>query len=275
MKAFRVTVPPGDEDLAVALLWEAGTSGVQVSPPGGEDVLLAYFEGEAATVDSVRGALGAIASTAVEEVEVPDVDWVARFREGFRAFRVGSFHIVPAWDQAAPEDARRLVVDPGQAFGTGTHESTRLSLSALEAITAVRAPARVLDVGTGSGILSIAALLLGARMAVGIEIDPDALPAARDHAALNGVALRLVRADGARCMRPGAFDLVLANISAPLLVKRAQELMAACRPGGHVVAAGLLRLDVAEVRAAFEPFAEAIHVRTEGDWGALVVRRPA
>jgi ribosomal protein L11 methyltransferase len=238
MKAFRVTVAPGDEDMAVALLWEAGTSGVQVSAPGSEDALLAYFPDDATTAAAVRGALAGLASAAVEPAEIPDVDWVARFREGFRAFRVGSFHIVPVWDNAAPDETRRLVVDPGQAFGTGTHESTRLSLSALEAIAAVRVPARVLDVGTGSGILSIAALLIGARTAVGIEIDADALPAARDHAALNGVAPRLVRADGARCVRAGAFDLVLANITAPLLVKRAPELAAACRPGGARGGAG-------------------------------------
>jgi ribosomal protein L11 methyltransferase len=110
---------------------------------------------------------------------------------------------------------------------------------------------------------------------VGIEIDPDALPAAREHAALNGVSLRLVRADGARGVRAGKFERVLAYITARLLVNRAPELAAACRPGGHLVVAGLLRYDVAEVRAAFEPFAEGIHVRTEGEWGALVVRKRA
>ena len=274
MRAFRVTVPAPDEDLAVALLWEAGTLGLQVTAAGGDAVLLAYFPMGAATAESILVALDPLPVARIEDAAVPEVDWVARFRESFRSFHAGSFHIVPAWAADGPGgEGRRLVVDPGQAFGTGTHESTRLSLAALEALCAARLPRRVLDVGTGSGILAIAARLLGTGMAVGIEIDPDALPAARDHAALNGVAIHLVRGDGARGVRPGAFDLVLANIAAPLLVDRARELAEACRPGGDLVLAGVLRDDVAAVRGAFTAFADSIDVRTDGEWAALVLRR--
>ncbi len=273
VSAFRVTVPASDEDLAAALLWEAGTTGVQVTAAGGDAVLLAYFSRGAATAESILVALDRLPVARIEEAAVPEVDWVARFRESFRPFHAGSFHIVPAWAADRPGEGRRLIVDPGQAFGTGTHESTRLSLAALEALCAVRLPRRVLDVGTGSGILAIAARLLGASTAVGIEIDADALPAARDHAALNGVALHLVRGDGARGVRPGAFDLVLANIAAPLLIDRARELAEACRPGGDLVLAGVLRDQVDMVRDAFTAFAASIDVRIEGEWAALVLRR--
>ena len=273
VSAFRVTVPASDEDLAAALLWEAGTMGVQVTAAGGDAVLLAYFSRGAATAESILVALDRLPVARIEEAAVPEVDWVARFRESFRPFHAGSFHIVPAWAADRPGEGRRLIVDPGQAFGTGTHESTRLSLAALEALCAVRLPRRVLDVGTGSGILAIAARLLGASTAVGIEIDADALPAARDHAALNGVALHLVRGDGARGVRPGAFDLVLANIAAPLLIDRARELAEACRPGGDLVLAGVLRDQVDVVRDAFTAFAASIDVRIEGEWAALVLRR--
>jgi ribosomal protein L11 methyltransferase len=271
MKAFRIAVAPPDEDLAIAVLWEAGTSGVQVDSSRGDVSLLAFFPDDATTAEALAGAFERIPSARVAAADVPDVDWVARFRESFRAFRAGSFHVVPAWGRERPGKGRRLVVDPGQAFGTGTHESTRLSLAAIERIARARRPVHVLDVGTGSGILGIAALLLGARMAVGVEIDPDALPSAREHAALNGVVLHLVRGDGARCMRGGAFDLVVANITAPLILERAPELRAACRPGGHLVLAGLLREDVDAVRAAFEPGSTSIDVHTEGAWAALVV----
>jgi len=271
--AFRVTVPAADEDLAAALLWEAGTMGVQVTAAGGDAVLLAYFSRGAATAESILVALDSLPVARIEDAAVPEVDWVARFRESFRPFHAGSFHIVPAWAADGPGEGRRLIVDPGQAFGTGTHESTRLSLAALETLCAARLPRRVLDVGTGSGVLAIAARLLGASTAVGIEIDADALPAARDHAALNGVAVHLVRGDGARGVRPGAFDLVLANIAAPLLIDRARELAQACRPGGDLVLAGVLRDDVAAVRGAFAAFASSIDVRTDGEWAALVLRR--
>ena len=273
VSAFRVTVPASDEDLATALLWEAGTLGLQVTAAGGDAVLLAYFSAGAASAASILVALDRLPVARIENAAVPEVDWVARFRDGFRPFQAGPFHVVPAWAADAAGDGRRLIVDPGQAFGTGTHESTRLCLAALEALCAARRPRRVLDVGTGSGILAIAARLLGAGTAVGIEIDADALPAARDHAALNGVAVHLVRGDGARAVRPGAFDLVLANIAAPLLVDHARELAEACRPGGDLVLAGVLRDDVAAVRAAFTAFAASIDVRTDGEWAALVLRR--
>ena len=273
VSAFRVTVPAKDEDLATALLWEAGTLGLQVTPAGGDAVLLAYFPTGAASAESILVALDRLPVARIENAAVPEVDWVARFRESFHPFPAGSFQIVPAWAAGAPGAGRRLVVDPGQAFGTGTHESTRLCLAALEALCAARRPRRVLDVGTGSGILAIAALLLGARTAVGIEIDPDALPAAREHASLNGVSVHLVRGDGARGVRPGAFDLVLANISAPLLVDHARDLAEACRPGGDLVLAGVLQADLSAVQDAFTPFASTIDVRSDGEWAALVVRR--
>jgi ribosomal protein L11 methyltransferase len=275
VSAFRVIVPAADEDLAIALLYEAGTLGLQVTVQGADVVLLAYFPAGTETASSVSAAVEDLPVSRVEEAVIPFVDWAARFRESFAAFDAGAFRIVPAW---APERAiagrRRLVVDPGQAFGTGTHESTRLSLAAIEALCSGRPPRRVLDVGTGSGILAIATRLLGARVAIGVEIDPDALPAARDHAMLNDVDVHFVRGDGARGVRAGAFDLVLANIAAPLLIERAAELSAAARPGGDLVLAGILGVDADSVREAFAPFAAgAIDVRTEGEWAALVLRR--
>ena len=274
VSAFRITVPVADEDVATALLWDAGCLGLQVDTVGPDVVLLSYFPRGAASAESILVALDPLPVARIENAAVPEVDWVARFRESFRAFHAGSFHIVPAWAAGEPGEGRRLVVDPGQAFGTGTHESTRLSLAALEALSAARRPRRVLDVGSGSGILAIAARLLGAATAIGIEIDADALPAAREHAALNAVAVHFVRGDGAQAVRAGAFDLVLANIAAPLLIERAAELAGACRAGGDLVLAGILTGDAAAVRDAFTPFAAgAVDVRTDGEWAALVFRR--
>jgi ribosomal protein L11 methyltransferase len=251
---------------------------------------------------------------AVEPAPVEDVDWVARFREGFHAFRAGRFTVAPPWDLPAPPPANgvgdiaadapfapspdTLVVDPGRAFGTGTHETTRLCLSALEGLASRRPLGRTLDLGAGTGLLSVAAARLGASFVCASDIDPEASHASVHHARLNGVRLAVVRADGGCGFRPGAFDLVLANLMALLLVDRASEIRALLAPGGALVLSGLLVDDVPFVRAAFETgplppgpgvaehsrgFGDSSHphrrftaspgaltVRLEGEWAALV-----
>lgn len=205
------------------------------------------------------------------------VDWVARFREGFRGFRAGSFEVVPSWDVPAgrhPGDPDLLVVDPGRAFGTGTHETTRLCLAALEAEAAARPLGRALDVGTGTGLLAVAAAKRGASLAVGADNDPEATRAARRHASLNGVSIGVVQADGGRAFRPRAFDLVLANLMASLLLERRHELIALLAGGATLIVSGLLDTDLAEVTAAYSPLG-APTIRRDGDWAALVLRNPA
>jgi len=272
MLAFRVTVSERDEDLATALLWEAGTCGIEVeSDPGGRVALLAYFPGEeSASADSLRERLP---FATVDPAPVPEVDWVARFREAFRPFAVGGFTVVPSWE-TPPAGSLPLLVDPGRAFGTGTHETTRLCLAALEAAATRGSLGRVLDVGAGTGILGVAALRLGASLAIATDVDPEAVASASVHARLNGVPLHVARADGGRPFRARSFDLVLANLTAPLLVARADELRALVAPGGRLVLSGLLQTDRLEVQAAFEP-ARGPEVLTEGEWAALVYESPA
>jgi ribosomal protein L11 methyltransferase len=238
--------------------------------------VLAYFADRAGLEAELRERLSGL-EVEVSPAPIPDVDWVARVREGFRPFSAGSFRVVPAWEVDRADEAgvasHRLVVEPGLAFGTGTHESTRLCLAALEACARSGPLGDVLDVGAGSGILSAAAALLGARRVIAVELDVEALPVAVRHGELNHVPVRLLRGDGARAVRAGAFDLVLANISAPLLIERAGELAAACRRGGCLVLSGLLNEDVPAVRSAYALLG-GIDVRAEGAWSALVVSRP-
>jgi ribosomal protein L11 methyltransferase len=267
MRAFRVTVAADDEDLAVAALWEAGTAGVEVQPaPDGRARLLAYFPDDAAAPVPALLPPGA----AVEPAEVPQVDWVARFRDGFRAFRAGRFLIAPPWDGTAdPSSTETLVVDPGRAFGTGTHETTRLCLGVIEELAARRPLGRTLDLGAGTALLAVAAARLGARFVCASDVDREANQASIHHARLNGVRLAVVQADGARGFRPGSFDLVVANLMALLLVDRAAEISGLLAPGGALVLSGLLVEDVPYVRDAFAACGIP-EERVDGEWVALL-----
>jgi ribosomal protein L11 methyltransferase len=272
--AFELTVPAAAEEVATVVLWEHGTAGVEVRGRAGDGlVLLAYFEAAEGLEGRLRQALAALPEAHLRQVDVPQVDWVARFREGFRGFSAGGFRIAPCWDLPAAAAEPVLVVDPGQAFGTGTHESTRLCLRALERIAAEGALGCVLDVGAGSGILGIAAALRGARHVAAVDVDPETLAIARRHAALNRVDLRLVHGDGAAAFRAGRFDLVFANISAAALQEVRAEVVAATAPGGRLVLSGFLNEEAGRVARAYEGAGEAEHL-SEGEWSALVVRVP-
>jgi ribosomal protein L11 methyltransferase len=263
LRAFLISAADGQQETILAVLYELGTSGIEERPHS----LLAYFDDDTLTAESLRAALG----VPVEAAAIPDVDWVARFRENFRAFAVGRFWIAPEWDAAPPPTGhRRLVVDPGRAFGTGTHESTALCLLSLESLGARTSLGRTLDVGTGSGILGIAALQLGAAFAIGADIDPESIESARAHARLNAVTLALVCADGGRPFAPGRHDTVLANITAPLLIARAPELRPLPRRGGRLILAGLLADEAQAVRAAYASLG-AIAERRSGEWASLMV----
>ena len=198
---------------------------------------------------------------------------MARFRENFRAFGVGGFWIAPVWDPGeAPPGRRLLLVDPGRAFGTGTHESTALCLQALEELAAKGPLGRVLDVGTGSGILAIAASKLGATRVMASDLDPESIESAQEHAARNEAAIRLVRSDGGRAFRSGTFDTVLANLTAPLLIEKAKELSGLLGSGGRLILAGLLANEHASVSAAY-PGLQA-HTRVRDEWSSLILERP-
>jgi ribosomal protein L11 methyltransferase len=270
--AFRVEVPATAEEAVITALWERGTTGVQVqSDPPGTVVLTAYFAERPGLAADLRSSLSALGATNVAPAFIPDVDWVARFREGFRGFDAGGFHIVPAWEPP-PEGliARRtLRMLPARAFGTGTHESTRLCLSALESLAARRRLGRVVDVGAGTGILAIAATYLGARPVTAIDIDPDAVESIQMHARMNAADVHLVRGDGGRPLVHGRFDVVLANLTAPLLLAKSDEIVALGAPSSSVVLAGFLREDSDHIAAAYAELGPAT-VRIDGEWAALV-----
>lgn len=196
---------------------------------------------------------------------VPDADWVAKSQNDFGPIRVSQrLWIVPSW--AAPPDASaiNLMLDPGLAFGTGSHPTTRLCLRWLE--RRIVGGEAVLDYGCGSGILAIAALKLGAGRVVGVDIDPNAIATAETNARRNGVA-----ADFLESGTPLAFtaDLVVANILANPLKVLAPLLAQRCRPGGHIALAGILDVQAEDVATCYAPWiAFAGHQEEEG-WVCL------
>ena len=275
--AFQLQAAAAAEDAVVTALWELGTTGVHVlAGPPGTVVLVAYFTEQPSLAADLQRVLSECGVTSFAPAPIPDVDWVARFREGFRAFTVGGFTLTPAWEPApvGPGHPRVLRILPGRAFGTGTHESTRLCLSALESLALRRRRGRVLDVGGGTGILAIAAAVLGAGPVAAMDIDADAVESARLHARLNAVDLLVVRGDGGKPFARGGFDLVLANLTAPLLLERCSEIGALCGRSGTLVLAGFLRDDAPGIAAAYAGLGAAA-LTHDGEWAALVVETRA
>ena len=194
--------------------------------------------------------LAGIAVPAHELRSVADEDWVAKSREQFGPIRISAhLWIVPTWHAPPEPEAINLVLDPGLAFGTGSHPSTRLCLQWLE--RSITGGETVLDYGCGSGILAIAALKFGARRAVGVDIDPDAVAAARANAGRNGVAGEFLEG-----REPLTFtaDIVIANILANPLKLLAPILASRCRRGGQIALSGILSEQAGGVERCYSPW---------------------
>jgi ribosomal protein L11 methyltransferase len=196
---------------------------------------------------------------------VADQDWVRATQNQFQPVRVSPrLWVVPTWHTPPDDGAINLIIDPGLAFGTGTHPTTRLCLKWLDAN--LRGGERVLDYGCGSGILAIAAMKLGAASATGVDIDPAALLAARHNAMQNQVMVEFFAADRAA---PPAADVVLANILANPLVLLAPLLARATRRGGRVVLSGVLEHQAGEVEDAYRAWFHMHPVERDDGWVLL------
>lgn len=198
---------------------------------------------------------------------VPERDWHAQWKAGIVPVTVGAITIVPPW---LPAPAGAIVLEPGQAFGTGHHETTTGCLAALQELDLTGAA--VLDVGTGSGVLAIATLRLGAARAVGVDTDPVAVAAARENAARNGVAVTL--RTGSVEAADGRFDVVVANLDTATLSSLAVRLVGALAPGGTLVASGVSVERTAEAEAAFDAAGLPVLPRPGREWTVLLGRAP-
>ena len=271
--------------------------------PAGPEWVTLVADLTPAGLDRLRSMASSALAFTLRTVEV-DPAWATAWREHAGVWRAGPFVVRPPWvevpaapaggtvvaasgegtasgevaasgegtasgEVAAGPDGIELVVDPGDAFGSGSHPTTRLCLEAMAAL--VRGGDQVLDVGCGSGILAVAALRLGAAGAVGIDIDPAAVEASTAVAGANGVADRLRVSVRPLVEVDGRFDLVLANLLIPVIEELGTDLAARVAPGGALVASGLLPAQRDRAIAALVPLVVRREL-VDGDWLVLVLR---
>ncbi|MEK7866903.1 MAG: 50S ribosomal protein L11 methyltransferase [Planctomycetota bacterium] len=244
--ALHVGVREAEAELAQLLLHEHGSTGIECRDG---PLLVAWFRGrddaERARADVCARFPGARTRLA----SAPDRDWAREWRRRVRALRVGRLWVGPPWLRGkAPRGAIALVIEPGMAFGTGDHPTTALCLAAVDAFCAEHEGASVLDVGTGSGLLALAARALGASRVIGIDTDPVAVSTARANARANRLSGVRFSATPIERVR-GVFDLVVANLTGPTLLPLAPLLRTRTR--SRLVLCGIRANEARQVEAAY------------------------
>ena len=280
--ALVVLAAPGEVETLAAGLFDRGALGVELQEPGmslmpgtpplpeGRARAIAHFR-ERGEAREAAQALGA-----EEPLEVPEQDWSVAWRGYHRTMRVGPRSSVhPPWE-AAPASGVAVAIEPGMAFGTGSHPTTALCLERCDELLLESPGMDVLDVGTGSGVIALLAKKLGAGRVVGTESDPVALEAARQGAALNGIAgvAWMLTADPGAV--PGRFGIVIANILLNTLEELAPALATKVGRGGRLVLSGLLasQAEAAERVYAAEGLRPAGRKERDG-WVRVELTRPA
>jgi ribosomal protein L11 methyltransferase len=231
-----------------------------------------------------------LATAGVEPLDGPtshslgDADWRDSYKAHFHAWQFGRLHWVPTWERekfSLPPGDAVLWLDPGLAFGTGNHETTRLCVERLVTLAEEQGTSgRVIDAGCGSGILALSAALLGFSDVIAFDNDPEAVRISEENAALNGLAGRVHFTVGdlvtGLAGRDERADVLLANIQADVLMRFARELVGAVAPGGTLVLSGILASENAQVRTAFEELTEkwTVNARVMGEWSDVVLTRP-
>jgi len=283
---LEIAVPAHAEAVEAVseILSRVGYNGIAVEVPlergaGADHTVKAYLVEDAdafAKVSDVRDALGHLQAFGLGPIgelvarRVDDKDWLESWKAEFVPIRIGAFLVRPTWSEAVAGDSVELVLDAGMAFGTGLHPTTQQCLEALSTLPLEGKSA--LDVGTGSGILAIAAAKRGASPVVAVDTDSLAVGAARENAVRNGVAIPV--GEGSAADVPGRFDVVIANIVSPVLQRIAPDLAARLSGGGTLLVAGISAPAERATREALESARLEVLDRTvRDDWVALALRR--
>lgn len=302
------------EDIVISTLAEAGVEGVEIEdkvplteqdkqqmfvdilPEGPADDGIAYLnfyldenEDKEALLERVREELEELRSfmdigeCTITESQTEDKDWINNWKQYFHQFYVDDILIIPSWEEVKPEDENKMIIhiDPGTAFGTGMHETTQLCMRQLKKY--VTADTQMLDVGTGSGILSIVALKLGAEHAVGTDLDPCAISAAKENLETNDIP------DGKMDVMIGniiddkevqdavgyeKYDIVAANILADVLVPLTPVIVHQMKKGGIYITSGIIdEKETVVVDAVQAAGLEVLEVTHQGEWVSVTARK--
>lgn len=259
---------------ALSITWQDAEDDPILEPKPGEMrlwnnlVVTALYEGETdltplLSILEARKTDWQIQSLQQETIE--DQAWERAWMEDFRPMRFGKrLWIYPSWYETPDDDSVKLLLDPGLAFGTGTHPTTALCLEWLDGQD--MDGKSVLDYGCGSGVLAIAALKLGAAQAVGTDIDPQALQATQDNAVRNGINLAVLSTYHPEQLPCRLYDVVMANILAGPLVELAPKLLDSLRPGGLLVLSGILAEQAEFIAAAYENALDDFTITQQEGW---------
>ncbi len=261
-----LTVPEGKSDILLADLLTMFPRGLQERPGSlpGTVVYILHFSGKVCLPD--------LPGVEVTRRKIPKLNWAQEARKHFEPLEIGPLRIIAPWMDA--RDSEDVVIEPGMAFGTGGHESTRLALRCLLDVMAQSTPTSLLDVGCGTGILAISALRLGVSEGIACDIDQSAVEATLRNTEANDFLsrLRVERADIAEADF-GSFPLVLANLNAPIITSRAKALADSTSAGGDLVLSGIYREQVERVVEALSDGFDEVTRIAEGYWFGLRLRR--
>ena len=314
-KKFRITTTTAAEDLVSGMLFELGIDGVQVEdnvqlsdkdtkamfidilpelpPDEGIGYVSFYIDEDDATeelMESVKKGLEElgdfvdVGACTIEESETEDKDWVNNWKEYFKPFMVKDIVIKPTWESVPDDMKGRMVVniDPGTAFGTGSHETTRMVIKQLQKY--VKDGDEVLDVGCGSGILSVVALKYGAKHAFGTDLDPNAIIASEENAEQNNIDKKQLEVIEGNIIDDKAvkdacgyecYDIVCANILADVLEPLSTCIHEHMKHGAYFITSGIIDTKENEVAEAFKknPELEIVEINHDGEWVNITARR--
>ena len=311
---FRIETTTEAEDLVSSMLMDLGIQGIEIEdnipmsqrekeqmfvdilPETGVDDGVAYIsfyleeeDDKEAVLAKVRAELEdmrayiEVGSGSIEESQTEDVDWVNNWKKYFHPFYVDDILIIPSWENVKPEDENKMIVhiDPGTAFGTGMHETTQLCIRQIRKYTTEHT--RILDVGCGSGILGMLALMFGAEYSVGTDLDPCAIDATRENMQVNGITedryevmIGNIIDDKAVQDKVGyeKYDIVAANILADVLVPLTPVIVNQLKPGGIYITSGIIDdKEETVVNAVKAAGLEVLEVNYQGEWVSVTARK--
>ena len=311
---YTLTTTTEAEDLISSMMMDAGIEGIEIEdkipmtqaekeqmfvdilPETGINDGIAYIsfyleedEDKESLLEAVKNELEdmrayvEVGEGTIEESQTEDVDWVNNWKKYFHQFYVDDILIIPSWEEVKPEDEGKMIVhiDPGTAFGTGMHETTQLCIRQIRKY--LKDGDRILDVGTGSGILSIAALKLGAGYALGTDLDPCAVTAVKENMEVNGlkedqydVILGNIIDDPKVQSEAGeeAYDIVTANILAEVLLPLTPVVIHQLKKGGIYITSGIIDdKETVVVEAVKAAGLEVLEVTHQGEWVSVTARK--